>query len=136
MRNLLTALLAVATTWTILACAALATNQSADTLTKTDATDFKYIEDSSNGTVTLVTGVTGQTVSLYKFTLSTSTADNVYLKCGTTHKTGKLYLGANSGLDSTIYPLYIRCASGESLSLVKGSASTPIGMTLWFNQEP
>lgn len=136
MKNILTALIAVATTWTILACAALATTQSADTLGRTDATDFKYVEDSSNASITLIPAVTGQTVFLYKFTLSTSSADNFYLKCGTTQKNGRIYLGANSGLDSTIYPLYIRCGSGEALSLVKGSASTPVGISLWFNQEP
>jgi hypothetical protein len=136
MRNILTALLAVATAWTLLACAALATTQTPDTLSRTDATDFKYVEDSSSVTVTLIPAVTGQTITLYKFTLSTSSADNFYLKCGVTQRNGRIYLGANSGLDSTIYPLYIRCASGESLSLVKGSASTPVGMSLWFNQEP
>jgi hypothetical protein len=136
MKNMLTAVLTVAATWTLLACAALAVTQSADTLAQTDATDFKYVEDSSSATVTLIPAISGRTVTLYKFTLSASTADNFYLKCGTTQKTGRIYLGANSGVDSTIYPLYIRCASGESLSLVKGSASTPVGMSLWFNQEP
>lgn len=136
MKKLLTAILAVATTWAVLACTALAATQSADTLSHTDATDFKYVEDSSNATVTLISAVAGRTITLYKFILSASTADTVYFKCGSSQKTGRVYLGANSGLDSNIYPLYIRCASGEALSMVKGSAGTPIGISLWFNQEP
>lgn len=109
--------------------------QSADFLSGSKATSYKYVEDSSSSTVTLVAGVANQTVSLYKYILSASTADNFYFQCGSTQKTGRVYLGANGGLDATFYPLYIRCASGEALNLVKATSSTPVGVSVWFNQQ-
>lgn len=110
--------------------------QAQDNLSGSKTTSYSYIEDSSNASVTLVSAVTGQYVSIYKYVLSTSGADNFYLKCGSTQKTAKIYLGDNSGLDTTYYPLYIRCGSGEALTLTKGTASTPIGISLWFTQQP
>lgn len=109
--------------------------QPVDNFSGSRASSYSYIEDSSNSTVTLVSGVTNNYVTLYKFILSTSAADNFYLRCGSNQKTAKIYLSANSGLDSTFYPLYIRCAVGEALSIVKGTASTPIGISLWFTQQ-
>lgn len=120
----------------IVVSTAMAAPQRADHLTGSRATALGYAEDSSSATVTLIPAVSGQVVTLYRLILSASTADNVYLKCGTSQKTAKLYLGISSGLDAMLYPLYIQCGSGEALTLVKGSASTPIGVTFWYNQEP
>jgi hypothetical protein len=120
----------------LLAAPALAAPQAADRLSGSKRVALTYVENAADASVTLVSAVSGQYVTLYRATISASTADNVYLKCGTTQKTAKMYLGANSGLDAVVYPFYIQCGSGEALSIVKGTAGTPIGVTLWYSQEP
>ncbi|HEY9687762.1 MAG TPA: hypothetical protein V6C52_12375 [Coleofasciculaceae cyanobacterium] len=114
---------------------AVAAPQSPDNLAGSKTTALSYVEDATNATVTLIPAVTAQSITLYRIILSSSGTDNFYLKCGTTQKTAKVYLGANSGLDTMIFPMYLRCDAGEALSLVKGTATTPVGVTLWFNQE-
>jgi hypothetical protein len=133
MKNLLRALLASVLLWSAFANAA---PQMPDNLQGSKVTAISYMDDNSSGSMTLVPGVSGQSVTLYKYIVSVSAADYFYLKCGTSQKTSKVYLGANSGLDNTIFPLYIRCASGEALTLVKGNPATPLGITLWFTQAP
>jgi hypothetical protein len=110
--------------------------QAEDRLSGSKRTSLSYVENAADASVTLVSAVSGQYVNLYRIIISAETADNVYLKCGSTQKSAKAYLGATSGLDTTFYPFYLRCGSGEALSIVKGTASTPIGVTLWFTQEP
>lgn len=110
--------------------------QLPDNLQGSKVTAISFMDDSSSGNMTLVSGVSGQSITLYKYIVSVSAGDYFYLKCGATQKTSRVYLGANSGLDNTLFPLYIRCASGEALTLVKGSAATPLGITLWFTQAP
>ena len=110
--------------------------QVVDNLQGSKVTAVSYIEDNSNANVTLVSAATGQSVTLYKYVMSVSTADNIYFKCGTSQKMAKVYLAANGGLDNSLFPFYLRCASGEALTLVKGNASTPLGITFWFLQTP
>ncbi len=112
-------------------------------ITQTDPMDetlhitaFTHVDDSTNATVSLVTGVTGRYIVLEKYTLSLSTADNVYLECATTAITSKKYLAANSGLSEDLYPYYIVCPSGDSLQLVKGTSTTPVGVDVWYTITP
>lgn len=110
--------------------------QPTDGLSGSRQSALGYVEDNSNATVTLISGLTGRSINLYRIIIMAATADTVTVRCGTTQKMAKLYLGANSGLDAAIFPFYVRCGAGEALTLVKGSASTAIGATFWYTQQP
>lgn len=114
---------------------AFAAPQPAAGMSGSRQVSYNYIEDASNATVELVAAAAGKTISLYKYTVSAATSDTIYFKCGTRQVAAKKYLAATSGVDPVIWPFYIQCQVGESLSLVKGSGATAIGIDYWYTQQ-
>jgi len=92
-----------------------------------------WANDSANATVTVVPASSGVIYTILGVLMSVSSADNLTLKCGTRQVMSSIYLGANSGFSSQFVPLYIRCNAGEAVNVTKGTATTPVGVTVWFD---
>lgn len=94
-----------------------------------------YAEDAANTSVTVLPAVSGTTYTILDFTLSLGASDTVYLRCGSSQKTAKIYLSANSGLSRSLFPHGLQCASGEAFQVVKGTAGTPLGVTVQYTSD-
>jgi len=106
-----------------------------DRLSGSKEATFAYVEDAASATVSLVGATASRYNTLYRMILTSATADNFYLKCGSTQKTAKMYVPANGQLDLQIYPFYLQCGANEALQVVKGTAATAIGVNVWYTKE-
>lgn len=99
----------------------------------------KNVNDTSNATVALLSGSSGNKIRLVTILLSVATQDTVTLKCGSggtaTTEIGPIYFGANSGLTQQLNFENFQCADNTTLNLVKGTAGTDVTAYFTYRQE-
>ena len=90
-----------------------------------------YVSDATNTTVTVLPANPGVTYTIYGYDISVANADTLNLLTGSNKRAG-YYFGADSGLVRSIHPLFIRSNPGDSVSIQKGSATTPVQITVFY----
>ena len=90
--------------------------------------------DSSNASVTLVSADSAKKYRVYAVYVSSAGADEIELRSGSTVLLG-MHLGANSGVVHNLHPFSRVGALNEALTLNKGTASTDVHYTIWYEEE-
>lgn len=88
---------------------------------------------SASGDRTVITGLSGKTISVYGFDLSLSATTSVTLKCGSTALTGAMPMNAWSK-PVTQAPAYFVCAGGSNLVINLGTSAS-MGGVIFYRQE-
>lgn len=97
-------------------------------------TSVAAVTDSASTSVTLIAGVANTETYIHHLAISSGANDTITVQAGAT-PLYRFRMGTNSTVVLPLYPLFLKGGSGQDITIVKGTGTTPVTATALYTQE-